>query len=91
MNRECLTELRCKKEAHKRWKWAQATWEVWRGIASVVRGNICIAKSQLQWEPAMGAKGNEEALKSTLAAEARLRERWPCSSLGLSLVTTDPE
>ena len=32
-NRECLTELRCKKEIHRRWKWAQAACEYWRGIA----------------------------------------------------------
>lgn len=50
-----------------------------------------IDKAQLQWEPAMDAKGNEEAPRSTLAAEGRLRDRWPCSSLWLDLVMTDPE
>lgn len=48
-------------------------------------------KAQLQWVPAMDAKGNEEAPRSTLAAEGRLRERWPCSPLWQDLVTTDPE
>lgn len=50
-----------------------------------------IDKAQLQWEPATDAKGNEEAPRSTLAAEGRLRERWPCISLGQDLVTIDPE
>ena len=27
INRECVAELKCKKEVHRRWKWAQATWE----------------------------------------------------------------
>lgn len=68
MNRECLNELRCKKEAHIRWKWAQAAWEEGRGIASVVRDNICIVKAQLEWEPATDAEVNEKAPRSTLVA-----------------------
>lgn len=39
----------------------------------------------------MGAKRNKEAPRSMLAAEGRLRERWPCISLGQDLMTTDPE
>jgi len=39
----------------------------------------------------MDVKGSKEAPRSTLAAEGRLRKRWPCRSLGQELVSTDPE
>ncbi|KAK4813196.1 hypothetical protein QYF61_017631 [Mycteria americana] len=48
MNKELLAKLTCKKEAYRRWKQGQATWQKYRGTLPACRDEVRKAKAQLE-------------------------------------------
>lgn len=60
MSRDLQLEIGCEKEFYGQWKEGQASWEHWRDVSRPCREEICMARAQLELEPASTVKDNQK-------------------------------
>lgn len=92
MNIEFLTELKHKKDTHKRWKQGQATWEEYKDIVHTCMNGVRKAKAQLELKLAREVKGDKKGFYKDIGSKRKAKES-ECSLLSGAgdLVTKEME
>lgn len=72
MNMELLTELKHRKEVHKRWKQGQATWEEYKDITCTCRNGV--RKVQLELELVRDVKGTKKSYYKHTGSKRKAKE-----------------
>ncbi|KFQ42915.1 hypothetical protein N333_08226, partial [Nestor notabilis] len=92
MDKELLRKLRGKKEAFRRWKQGQATWEDYTNAVWEARDQVRKAKAQLELYLARDVKSNRKDFYRYVANERQGRDNvGPLRKLSGGLATLDLE
>ncbi|KFQ43562.1 hypothetical protein N333_00528, partial [Nestor notabilis] len=92
MDKELLRKLRGKKEAYRRWKQGQATWEDYRNVVREARDQVRKAKAQLELNLARDVKSNRKGFYRYIVNKRQTRDNvGPLQKLSGELATLDLE
>ncbi|KFQ43546.1 hypothetical protein N333_06642, partial [Nestor notabilis] len=92
MDMELLRKLRGKKEAYRRWKRGQATWEDYRNVVREARNQVRKAKAQLELNLARDVKNNRKGFYRYVTNKRQTRDNvGPLRKLLGELGTLDLE